>query len=70
MIETRGQRLQRNEYWAAALPLVLRDPRQRAPILTTIAAAEAVTAVDLQRVARVYLLGKVPITVVVKGKQP
>ena len=70
VIEARGQRLQRNEYWAAVLPLTLRDPRQRAPILSSVAAAEAVTAADLQRVARIYLQGKVPITVVVKGKQP
>ncbi len=70
VIEARGQRLQRNEYWAATLPLVLRDPRQRAPILSSVAAAEAVTAADLQRVAQLYLQGKVPITVVVKGRKP
>ena len=70
VIEGRTQRLQRNEYWAAVLPLTLRDPRQRAPILSSVSAIEAVTAADLQRVARSYLLGKMPITVEVKGKQP
>ncbi len=68
VVQSRKQGLERNEYWTGGLALLMREPRQRQSILSRVADAEAVTAADLQNLVQKQLLGKLPLTVIVKGK--
>ena len=68
VVEGRRKSLERNEYWVATLPLVLRDPRTRQSVLARVSAAQAVTAAQIQRIVRMRMAGKVPVTVVIKSK--
>ncbi len=68
LVQSRKQGLERNEYWMAGLALLLREPRQRQALLTRVSSVEAVTATDLQKLVKAQLLGKLPVTIIVKGK--
>lgn len=68
VVEGRRKALERNEYWVATLPLVLRDPRTRQMVLDRVAAAQAVTAAQIQQIARTRMSDKMPVTVLIKSK--
>ena len=67
-VEGRRKSLERNEYWVATLPLVLRDPRTRQAVLARVSAAQAVTPAQIQRIAQTRMANKTPVTVLIKSK--
>ncbi len=68
VVEGRRKGIERNEYWVAALPLVLRDPRTRQTVIDRVSAAQKVTAAQLQRIVQTRMAGKLPVTVLIKSK--
>ncbi|MBU6268595.1 MAG: insulinase family protein [Sphingomonadales bacterium] len=68
LVAARLKDFESNAFWIARLPLVQRDPRVAAPVLDEAEALKAVTAADVQTLARRWLAGKVPVTVVAKAK--
>ena len=68
MIQSRKQQRERNEYWLPNLALAQRKPAVRQTIIDSVASAEAVTAADVQALAKTRIVGKLPVTIVVKAK--
>jgi len=69
LIEARTKETETNAYWAGNLALELRDPRLKAAILDHTSGITAVTARDVQTLFQQYVDGKVPVTVIAKGRQ-
>ncbi|MEO7247766.1 MAG: insulinase family protein [Novosphingobium sp.] len=68
VIQARKQEREKNEYWLPSLALAQRKPALRQVIINSVANAEAVTAADVQALAKMRIVGKVPVTIVVKAK--
>ncbi len=68
MIQARKQEREKNEYWLPSLALSQRKPALRGVIINSVANAEAVTAADVQALAKARIVGKLPVTIVVKAK--
>ncbi len=68
MIQARKQAREKNEYWLPNLALAQRKPALRQAIIDSVANAEAVTAADVQTLAKTRIVGKLPVTIVVKAK--
>ena len=69
VIQARKQEREKNEYWLPSLALNQRKPVLRQVIINSVANAEAVTAADVQALAKTRIAGKVPVTIVVKAKE-
>ncbi len=68
VLAMRKQERERNEFWLSSLALSHRVPAMRTAILDAIPMTEAVTAADIQALAKKRLAAKVPVTVLAKAK--
>lgn len=68
LVAARQKAFETNHYWLTNLPLVLRDPRARTPVLDYADGIASVTADQVQAVFARFVADKVPVTVIAKAK--
>jgi len=70
LIEARTKAFETNAYWLARLPLMLRDPRTRTPTLEQANGIKLVTAEQVRALLSHYVVGKPPLTIIAKARDP
>lgn len=68
LVQARTKEFENNDFWIGQLPLVLRDPRVKTPVLEEANGLAAVSAADVQAFVRRYVQGKMPVTIIAKAK--
>jgi zinc protease len=68
LIQARTKAFESNTFWNSELPLVLRDPRVKAPLLAQASGIKEVTAEDVQALMTRFITSKVPTTIISKAK--
>ena len=69
IVAARVKARETNPYWASRALRTLRDPRSAAVYRDEISGIEAVTAADVQRVLKTYIVGKTPLSLEVRAKE-
>ena len=68
LVQARSKEFENNDFWIGELPLVLRDPRVKTPVLEEANGLAAVSAADVQAFVKRFVQGKVPVTIIATAK--